>query len=121
MADDDRLGVVKRFDFEERRRSAGLIQRARFSQHEPFATKSLDPLKFVAEMFRVAAELVFVRSSIGRFAMSKGIFQECDSLLKTAARRWCIEYQILHPLPEIALVLPTNNTDRALKLLTIHP
>ncbi len=58
MADDLRLGVVKRLDFEQRRRTARLIDRTGGSQHQPFATQAFDAGEFDPQVFDAATRFV---------------------------------------------------------------
>src|SRR5579884_1359332 len=113
MAEHAGLGIMEGLDLEKRDGPTHLVLRARPSQHQPLAAQGFNADQFLAQVVEVGAWHVLVASGVRRLVFLQDALDGLHTLLERFASLRRIEYQVADLFPQVALVLPANDADRA--------
>ena len=116
-----RFGVVEVLDLQQRQRPADFVARFRLAEHQPFAAERLDPRQLGAEVVQAGANRVLVGCQVRRPVPLDVCADGRETTLERGVDTGRVERDVADLLPQVGLVLPADDPDRALKGLATDP
>ena len=118
---DPRFGVAEALDLQQSQRPADFVARFRLAEHQPFAPERLDPRQLRAEVVQPGANHVLVGCQVRRPVPLDVRADGRETTLERAVDTGRVERHVADLLPQVGLVLPADDPDRALKGLATDP